>query len=108
MIQILASGRVGQDAELNGDILKFSIASSERAYKTKDGKEIPEKTTWLNCTKFKGALLAPHIKKGTFLVVNGKLEIREYEGKYYTSCIVTSLEFGGSAQGNTAPADNPF
>ena len=34
-----------------------------------------------------------NLKRGTKVAVSGELEIREHEGKYYTSAIVYELEF---------------
>ena len=95
MIKVFATGLIGKDAETRtvGEhtITQFSIASTK---KFKDKKT----TTWLNCQKWNAGRLSEFLLKGTKVEVAGELEIREHEGKYYTTLNVTDLEFGGSAQ----------
>ena len=95
MIKVFATGRIGKDAETKtfgeNTVTQFSIASTKK-FKDK------ETTTWLNCQKWNAGRLAEFLVKGTKIEVAGELEIREHEGKYYTTLNVTDLEFGGSAQ----------
>ncbi len=107
------AGYVGKDAELTYTpsgtaACKFSIAVNRG--KGKDGEEI--KPLWVNCVIWakRGESLAPHIKKGTFAVVAGEMDIREYTDKQGTSrwsldLNVQSFTFGGARGDNTnAPA----
>lgn len=86
MHKVILIGNVGKDPEVKtfdngGKVANFSIADTERAYKTKDGKEIPEHTEWFNCVA-RGAfvnVVENYVKKGTKVFVCGKVRTREYE-----------------------------
>lgn len=73
MENLTIAGRVGQDAtikDFNGNqYTAFSIAV-DNSYKKQDGTKV-EQTNWYNCLKT-GTGIAPHIKKGQFLVVSGR------------------------------------
>jgi single-strand DNA-binding protein len=101
MIKLIVSGRVGQDAELKtvGDttVCSFSIAHTEKVY----GANPSEKTIWVTCSIWgeRSVKLAPHIVKGTFVVVEGSGGVNAYmkngEAAAVIRCMVNSLEFGG-------------
>ena len=105
MIKVFATGNIGKDAEVRqvsekANVVSFSIASTE---KYKDEK----KTTWLNCQKWNAEKLSPYLTKGTRVEVEGDLEIREHEGKYFTTLNISKLEFGGSASAETKRDNAP-
>jgi len=102
MIKLVVSGRVGQDAEVKnvGDntVCSFSVAHTEKVY----GTTPSEKTIWVTCSIWgeRGVKLAPHIVKGTFVVVEGSGSVNSYTQKNgepaaVIRCMVNSLEFGG-------------
>jgi single-strand DNA-binding protein len=102
MIKLVVSGRVGQDAEVKnvGDntVCSFSVAHTEKVY----GATPSEKTIWVTCSIWgeRGLKLAPHIVKGTFVVVEGSGSVNSYTQKNgepaaVIRCMVNSLEFGG-------------
>ena len=103
MIKLIVSGRVGQDAEVKnvGDntVCSFSVAHTEKVY----GATPSEKTIWVTCSIWgdRGVKLAPHILKGTFVVVEGTGGVNGYLNKNTGAaeavirCMVNSLEFGG-------------
>ena len=102
MIKLIVSGRVGQDAELKnvGDntVCSFSVAHTEKVY----GATPSEKVIWVTCSIWgeRGIKLAPHILKGTFVVVEGSGSVNSYTQKNgepaaVIRCMVNSLEFGG-------------
>ena len=102
MIKLIVSGRVGQDAEVKnvGDntFCSFSVAHTEKVY----GATPSEKTIWVTCSIWgeRGVKLAPHIVKGTFVVVEGSGSVNSYMQKNgdpsaVIRCMVNSLEFGG-------------
>jgi single-strand DNA-binding protein len=126
MIKLIVSGRVGSDAELKtvGDttVCSFSIAHTEKVY----GPNPSEKVVWITCSIWgeRGVKLAPHIVKGTFVVVEGSGGVNAYmkngEAAAVIRCMVNSLEFGGkptaagiptaiieSNKGYTNPLNNP-
>lgn len=98
MIKVIATGNLGNDAELKQidkdlSVLNFAIASNKKI----KGKDV---TTWLNCQKWNSEKLAPYLTKGTKVVLFGELEIRKgKDEKFYTTMNVNELEFvGGSGQ----------
>jgi len=107
MIKLVVSGRVGNDAEVKnvGDntVCSFSVAHTEKVY----GPNPSEKVIWITCSIWgeRGTKLAPHILKGTFVVVEGSGGVNAYINKNTGAaeavirCMVNSLEFGGKPNG---------
>ena len=114
MIKLIVSGRVGNDAEVKkvGDntVCSFSVAHTEKVY----GPTPSEKVIWITCSIWgeRGTKLAPHILKGTFVVVEGTGGVNAYLNKNTGAaeavirCMVNSLEFGGkpNASNESTPA----
>jgi single-strand DNA-binding protein len=108
MIKLIVSGRVGNDAEVKnvGDntVCSFSVAHTEKIY----GPTPSEKVIWITCSIWgeRGVKLAPHILKGTFVVVEGAGGVNAYLNKNTGAaeavirCMVNSLEFGGKPNGS--------
>jgi single-strand DNA-binding protein len=113
MIKLIVSGRVGNDAEVKnvGDntVCSFSVAHTEKVY----NQTPSEKVVWITCSIWgeRGTKLAPHILKGTFVVVEGSGGINAYLNKNTGAaeavirCMVNSLEFGGKP--NASNESNP-
>ena len=80
-------GRVGKEPEQKtfGEktLTKFSFATSESS-KDKNG-EWQEKTQWHQVSYWNNIT----IEKGDMLFIEGKVEYREHEGKYYTDIIAS-------------------
>jgi single-strand DNA-binding protein len=80
-------GRIGKEPEQKtfGEktLTKFSFATSESS-KDKNG-EWQEKTQWHNVSYWNNIKL----EKGDMLFIEGKIEYREHEGKYYTDIIAS-------------------
>ena len=103
MIKLIVSGRVGQDAEVKnvGDntVCSFSVAHTEKVY----GATPSENTIWVTASIWgeRGIKLAPHILKGTYVVIEGSGSVNGYLNKNTGTaeavirCMVNSLEFGG-------------
>ena len=103
MIKLIVSGRVGQDAEVKnvGDntVCSLSVAHTEKVY----GATPSEKTIWVTASIWgeRGIKLAPHILKGTYVVIEGSGSVNGYLNKNTGAaeavirCMVNSLEFGG-------------
>lgn len=82
----MIKGNVGQEPELKtlagGQTLcKFSVAVNE-SFTKKDGTK-QESTTWFNVTVWGKAAerAAKNVKKGSRVVVEGKVKINSFEGK---------------------------
>ena len=107
MIKLIVSGRVGNDAEVKnvGDntVCSFSVAHTEKVYSPTPS----EKTIWVTCSIWgeRGVKLAPHIVKGTFVVVEGSGGVNAFmkngEAAAVIRCMVNSLEFGGKPNGSS-------
>jgi len=102
---VVLGGVVGRDMEVrfaqNGKAIgNFSLAVT-------NGWGENKTTTWVNCVVFgeRASKLAPHILKGTKLVVNGRLDVRQYDKQDGTKgvsvdVVVNDFEFTGGKGGS--------
>jgi single-strand DNA-binding protein len=86
MQRLVIKGNVGQEPELKtvsgGQTLcKFSVAVNE-SFTKKDGTK-QESTTWFNVTVWGKAAerTAARVKKGSRVIVEGKVKLNTFEGK---------------------------
>ena len=98
-------GNVGAAPEVksfdgNGKLAKFSLATNE-SYKNAKGERVTE-TQWHNVVAWNGlaGLIEKHVKKGSYVVLEGKLVNRSYEDKdgkkrYLTEVVAHDLNFLG-------------
>lgn len=120
MNKVFLRGNVGQDPQITnfdngGKVAQFSLATTERGYKTQDGREIPDKTTWHNIVVKRSGLAGiceQYVKKGTPLLIVGKIEARDYQDnagqtRYITEIIVEEMELLGGKKPDGAPAPEP-
>ena len=104
--RVILLGFCGKQPEVKtvGDnkVATFSMAMTEKGYKTKDGKEIPEKTEWVNIVAWRGlaSLCEGYVKKGSQLYVEGRLTTRSYEKDgtkiYVTEVVAENIQLCGS------------
>ena len=94
--KVILVGNAGKDPEhkkvKDQDLTKLSLATSE-SYKNKNGEWV-ENTEWHNITCW-GALaliVAKNVKKGNQLYIEGKIQTKEHESKYYTSVIADKIK----------------
>lgn len=120
MNKVILRGNVGQDPTITnfdngGKVAQFTLATTERGYKTKDGREIPDVTDWHNIVVRQTGLagvVEQYVKKGTPLLVSGKIRTREWTdqagGRHFiTEIIVDELELLGGQKREQAPAPAP-
>lgn len=81
-------GYVGSDPEIryieaNVPVGKIKLATTERGYKTADGKVIPDQTEWHTVLVYRQSAeyAERYIRKGTQLFVEGKLRNRMWVDK---------------------------
>lgn len=97
-------GNVGKDPEVKtfsngGTVAQFTMATTKKGYKTKDGKEIPDRTEWHNLVLQNGLakVAEQYIKKGDKLYIEGELRTRSYDDNngikhYITEVYVSEME----------------
>lgn len=120
MNKVFLKGNVGQDPKITnfengGKVAQFTLATTERARKTSDGREIPEETTWHNIVVRRTGLAGvceQFVKKGTPLLIVGRISNRSYtdnsgQTRYVTEIIVEDMELLGGQKHEAAPAPDP-
>lgn len=82
--KVILIGNVGVDPTIRyiekRTVAEFSLATTERAYRTSNGVDIPERTEWHRIIMWDGAAetAEKYIRKGTKLYVEGKLRTRNW------------------------------
>lgn len=120
MNKVFLKGNAGQDPKITnfdngGKVAQFSLATTERGYETRDGKKIPDETTWHNIVVKRTGLAGvceQFVKKGTPLLIVGKIQTRQYQDnagqtRYVTEIIVEEMELLGGQKREAAPAPEP-
>lgn len=101
--KVILLGNLGHDVSYrefeNGQVAQFSVATTEKGYKTKDGKDIPDKTEWHNVVMVGGLakVAKDYLKKGDKVYIEGKIRTRRYtnqsgEEKQIVEIVGTSME----------------
>ena len=98
MIKLQAIGHLGKDAATNAvngkNVINFSVAHTEK-YKDQQGNQ-KDKTVWVECSYWTEKTgIAPYLKKGTQVYVEGTPEVRTYEKNDGTSGVSLSLRVNG-------------
>ena len=83
VLQLHVTGHIGQDATVtntNGkSVVNFSVAHTE-SYKNSEGVKV-DKTTWVNCSYWDAEKVAPYLKKGTIVQLQGTPAAVAYTSK---------------------------
>lgn len=108
MLKTLAIGHLGKDAiinQVNGkNVINFTVAHSEK-WKDAQGTQ-HEKTTWVDCSYWTDrTAIAPYLKKGTQVFVEGTPDVRSFTRNDGTAGAalalrVSQIQLLGSANGN--------
>lgn len=119
MNKVFLKGNVGQDPRITnfengGKVAQFTLATNERGFKTRDGKEIPDVIDWHNIVVKQTGLAGvceQYVKKGTPLLIVGKIRTRDYRDesgntRYITEIVVEEMELLGKKP-EQAPAPAP-
>lgn len=120
MNKVFLKGNVGQDPKITtfqdgGKVAQFTLATTERGYETRDGRKIEPETTWHNIVVKKSGLAGVcerYVRKGTPLLVTGKIQTRKYQDnagqtRYVTEIVVEEMELLGGKKPEQAPAPEP-
>ena len=117
MNKVFLKGHVGQDPKITdfadgGKVAQFTLATTERGFTTRDGRTVEEHTDWHNIVVKRTGLAGvceDYVRKGTPLLIMGKIQTRSYEDnagqtRYVTEIIVEELELLGQKPREAAPA----
>lgn len=120
--KVILIGNVGRDPEVryldNGVVVAtFSLATTERGYTLQNGTQVPDRTEWHNIVLWRGLAQTAekYIRKGDRLYIEGKIRSRSYDDqngvkRYVVEIFADNMEMlstRGTAQGQTAPAQQP-
>ncbi len=118
--KIFLTGHAGKDPKVTtfdngGTVVQFSLATTDKGYKTQDGKEIPDRTEWHNIVvnrKGLATLASQYVHKGDRITVVGKLRYRAYEDENHVTKTIAEvyaeeLEIATKQAKQDAPAPQP-
>ncbi len=115
-------GNVGADPEVrylekNVAVANFRLATTERGYTMQNGTQVPDRTEWHNVVAWRGLaeLAEKHIRKGSQLYVEGKIQTRSWEKdgikRYTTEIYAETIQLLGkrpeSGEGSAVAAPAP-
>lgn len=94
MMKLQVIGHLGKDAIVNTvngkSVMNFTVAHSEK-FKNAQGVQ-QDKTIWIDCSYWNDrTALAPYLKKGTQVYVEGQPEVRSYQKNDGTTGVSLSL-----------------
>lgn len=96
--KVILMGNVGKapeykDFDNGGSVAKFTLATTDRAFKTANGTEVPERTEWHNIVLQNGLakIAKEYVKKGDKLYIDGKIRTRSYEDNNGVKRYVTEV-----------------
>ena len=117
---VILQGNVGEDPrikdfESGGKVAQFTLATNKPKRTTREGQEIPEKTTWHNIVVKRSGLAEvceKYVRKGSNLTIRGEIDTRDYTDsqgikRYITEIIVEDLHLNGTRDREQAPAPEP-
>lgn len=122
--KVILLGNLGDDPRTKvfdngGKIAQFSLATSTKAFTTKDGRTVPERTEWHNIL-INGKLAdiaEKYLVKGSKIYAEGEIRSRSYDDaqgvkRYITEIYVSNFEMltpkpsGQTAQSSQSAVDN--
>ncbi len=121
MIKLTAIGNLGRDAVMNTvsgkNVINFTVAHTEK-FKDAQGNQ-KDKTVWVDCAYWTEKTgIAPYLKKGTQVYVEGQPDVRTYTTKEGVNGATLSLRVlsvqllgsksndGGGNSGSYQPSTN--
>jgi single-strand DNA-binding protein len=116
MIKLQAIGNLGKDCvtnTVNGkNVINFNVAHTEK-YRDAQGNQ-KDKTVWVECAYWTDkTAIAPYLRKGTQVYVEGTPEVRTYQKNDGTTAAsltlrVLSVQLLGNRGDSTAPAQGGY
>ena len=117
---VILRGNVGKDPvitnfEGGGKVAQFTLATTEKGFTKSDGTKVEDITDWHQCAVKRSGLAGiceQYVKKGTPILVKGKLRPREYMDnnglkRYVTEVIVEEMELLSGKKPEAVPAPTP-
>lgn len=113
--KVILLGNCGKQPEIresNGSkFATFSIATTDKGYTSKDGRQVPDRTEWHNIIAH-GAIVGVierYVTQGSKLYIEGKLRTRKYTDRnnverQTTEIMLDYMEFVGAKPQSAAPA----
>ena len=95
--KVILLGNVGRDPDIRyvdgKPLASFPLATSDRAFTTREGVQIPERTEWhyIGMWGASAERAERYIRKGTRLYVEGKLRTRVWEDRNTIKHNVTEI-----------------
>lgn len=96
--KVILMGHTGKDPDVKtfdngGSVAQFPLATTKRAFKTKDGRDIPERTEWHNIVLSNNLakIAGQYVKKGDKLYIEGELRTRSYEDNNGVKHFITEI-----------------
>lgn len=117
--KVILIGNVGKDPEVryldnNICVASFTLATTERGYKTTAGVQIPEKTEWHNIVLWRGLgeIAEKYVRKGMQVYIEGKLRNRSWDDangirRYITEIYADNMMLLGRKADAPAPSSAP-
>jgi single-strand DNA-binding protein len=114
MIKLQAIGNLGKDCVTNAvngkNVINFNVAHTEK-YRDAQGNQ-KDKTVWVECAYWTDkTALAPYLRKGTQVFVEGTPEVRTYQKNDGTTAAsltlrVQTVQLLGSRGDNNGPSQS--
>ena len=113
--KVILVGNVCKDPDVkhleSSSVANFSLATNERGYTTKSGKEVPERVEFHNVVVWGGLVkvVEGYVKKGTQIYIDGKIRTRSWDDKdgnkrYTTEVYAENIQLlGGRSQQSEQP-----
>lgn len=95
--KVILIGNVGRDPEIRyietRPMAQFTLATTERAYATASGAQIPERTEWHSIIMWgrDAEAAEKYIRRGTRLYIEGKIRYRVWEDRNTIKRNVTEI-----------------
>lgn len=109
--KVILVGNVGKDPEVKyldkgNAVATFSLATTERGYKTAAGVEVPDRTEWHNIVMWRGLaeIAEKYVRKGSQIYIEGKIRTRSYDDqngvkRYVTEINADNMQLLGKREG---------
>lgn len=117
--KVILVGNVGKDPDIRYVesgvcVANFPLATSDRAYTSRSGVQVPERTEWHNIVLWRGLaeVAEKYVRKGTQLYIEGKIRTRSWvdaatnQTRYITEIYADNMELLGRRQEGGQPVSD--